>query len=97
MKRKIQGPSLARASSKALGGAIAMPYKCPEILQLVYETNLIKVFSNLTEILKIYMTLPITSYEAKRNISDLLVIKTKISINHARGKTELSFCPPYRK
>jgi len=40
----MQGPFLARASSKALGGAIAIPYKCPEILQLVYETNLIKVF-----------------------------------------------------
>jgi len=77
MKRKIQGPSLARASSKALGGAIAMPYKCPEILQLVYETNFIKVFSNLTEIPKIYATLPITSCEAERNISDLLVIKNK--------------------
>jgi hypothetical protein len=97
MKRKLQGPTLARAASKALGGAITMPYKCPEILLRMYETNLIKVFPRLIEIPKMYMTLPITSCEAERNFSDLSVIKKKISIKHARGKTELSFCPLYRK
>ena len=77
MKRKLQGPSLAPTPSKALGGAIAMPYKCPEILLLVYETNLIKSCQHLMEILKIYVTLPITSCEAEGNFSDLSVIKNK--------------------
>jgi len=77
VKRKLLGPFLARASSKVLGGAIAMPYKCPEILQLMYETHLIKVFPNSTEILKIYMSLPMTSCEAERNFSDLSLIKNK--------------------
>jgi hypothetical protein len=77
MKRKLQGLLLARAPSKALGMSIAVPYKCPEILLLVYETNLLKVFPHLIEILKMYMTLPITSCEAERNFSDLSVIKNK--------------------
>jgi hypothetical protein len=77
MKRKVQSPSLERAPSKALGGATAMPYKCPEILLFVYETNLIKVFPHLIKILKIYIALPVTSCEAERNFSDLSVIKNK--------------------
>jgi hypothetical protein len=77
MKWKLQGPYLARAPSEALGRAIAMPYKCPEILLFMYETNLIKVFPHLMEILKIYITLPITSCEAERNFCVLSVIKSK--------------------
>jgi hypothetical protein len=76
MKRKLQSPSLARAPSKALGEAISTPYKCPEILLFMYETNLIKVFPHLIEILKkSYIALPVTSCEAERNFSDLSVIK----------------------
>ena len=77
MKSKLQGPTLARAPSKALGGALGMPYKCPEILLLMYETNLIKVFPHWIEIQKMCMTLPITSCEAEINFSDLSVIKNK--------------------
>jgi hypothetical protein len=44
MKLKIQGVSLAWAPSKVLEGALAMPQKCPENLQPLFETNLIEVF-----------------------------------------------------
>jgi hypothetical protein len=44
MKLKIQGPSLTRAPSKVLEGALATPQKCPENLQPLFETNLIEVF-----------------------------------------------------
>jgi len=45
-----------------------------------------------------YATLPITSCEAERNFSKLSIIVGKqISINHVRGKTELSFYPLYKK
>jgi hypothetical protein len=86
MKWKLQGPSLARTPSNALAGAIEMPYKFPEMLELIYETDLIKVFPYWPKILKIYMTLPITSCKAARNFYDLSVIKKRISINHAAGK-----------
>jgi len=43
-KLKIQDLSLARAPSKVLEGALAMPQKCPENLQPLFETNLIEVF-----------------------------------------------------
>lgn len=51
--------------------------KCPEILQIIYEKNLIDIFPNLTTILKIFITLPITSCEAERNFSKLSIIKNK--------------------
>ena len=54
-----------------------MPYKCPEILQLMYEKNLIEFFPSLTTILKIYITLPITICETERNFSKLSIIKNK--------------------
>jgi len=66
MKLKLQGPLLARAPSKVLEGALAIAYKCPEILQLIYERNLIEFFSSLTTILNIYMTLPITICESEK-------------------------------
>jgi len=43
--------------------------QCPEILQLIYERNLIEFFSSLTTILKIYMTLPITICETETSIN----------------------------
>jgi hypothetical protein len=36
MTLKLQGPSLARIPFKALGGALAVPWKCPETSQLIY-------------------------------------------------------------
>jgi hypothetical protein len=44
------------------------------------------------------MALPISSCETERNFFKLYIIikkKKQISINHARGKTELSFCSFY--
>jgi hypothetical protein len=55
VKFKLRGPSLARA--KAMGGALAMPQKCPEILQSIYERHLVEVLPDLTTILKIDMKL----------------------------------------
>jgi hypothetical protein len=44
------------------------------------------------------MLLQITSFEAKRNFSEIeIVLKKQISMNHARGKTELSFWSLWRK
>jgi hypothetical protein len=71
MKLKLQGPSLA------LGGGLSIPYKCTEILQLIYERNLIELFPNFRSVLKIYMTLPSTSLEAERNFSKLSILKDK--------------------
>jgi len=59
-------PSLGRAPSKEPRGALTMSYKCHKFLQLVYETNLMKVFQNLTIIIKFYMALPIMSCEAEK-------------------------------
>ena len=42
VKLKLRGPSLARA--KAREGALAMPQKCPEILQSIYERHLVEFF-----------------------------------------------------
>ena len=53
---------------------------------------MIEVFSNLTTVLKIYMTLPVTSCESERNFYKLPII-----INHVRGMTELSFESVCRK
>jgi hypothetical protein len=52
--------------------------KCTEILQLEDESNLIVVFPDLTAILQIYVTLPITSCEAERNFSKPSLIKKQI-------------------
>jgi hypothetical protein len=49
--------------------------KCAEILQLRDESNLIVVFPDLTAVLQVYMTLPITSCEAERNFSKPTLIK----------------------
>ena len=51
--------------------------KCTEILQLKDESNLIVSSPNLTAILQVYMTLPITSCEAERNFSKPPLIKNK--------------------
>jgi hypothetical protein len=77
MKRKLQGPSLPWAPCKALRRAFRNALKIQEILQLMYERNLIEACSNLTTNLKINMTLPITSCEAERNFSKLSKIKNK--------------------
>jgi len=37
------------------------------------------------------------SCEAKKSFSELSVIKKQISINRARGNTDLQFCSLYRK
>jgi len=52
VKLKLRGPSIARA--KAMGGALAKPQKCPEILQSIYERHLVGVLPDLTTILKMY-------------------------------------------
>lgn len=49
----------------------------PKLLELIYDRDLIEVFPNLTTILKIYLTIPITSCEAERNFSKLSIIKNK--------------------
>ena len=71
-KLKAQGCSLARAASKAPGGA----QQCPEILQLTYETNLVEVSPNWTT-LKLYMTSPITSCEAVRSFSKQSIVQKR--------------------
>jgi len=55
MKLKLQDPSLARAPSKALGGARATLLKYPEIKLVHKRKTLIEGFTNLTTILKIYI------------------------------------------
>ena len=69
VKLKLRGPSLARA--KAMGRALAMLQKCPEILQSIYERNFIEVLPDLTTILKTDTKLLIMSYEPERNFSKL--------------------------
>jgi hypothetical protein len=81
-------PSLERIPSKDPKGALTMSYKCPNVLEPMYEGNLMKVYQNLTIILKIYMALPIMSCEAERNFSNRSIIKI-YSIKHDRGKTGL--------
>jgi hypothetical protein len=54
-----------------------MPWICPEILQLLYERNVIQVFPYLTTILKLYITLLIESCEDDRNFSKPSTIKKK--------------------
>jgi len=51
--------------------------KCTEILQFKDERNLVVVFPNLTAILQVHMTLPVTSCEAERNFSKPSLIKNK--------------------
>ena len=65
VKLKRRGTSLARA--KAMEGALAMPQKCPEILQSIYERHLVELLLDLTKILKMYMKLLITISEPERN------------------------------
>ena len=78
---KLQGPALAGALSKVLGGALAMPWN----LTAQYERNLTEVFQKLTTILTTYMTLPKTR-EADRNFSNIYIyIYKKTVINQARG------------
>jgi hypothetical protein len=55
------------------------------------ELYMIEVFPDLTTVLKIYMTLPVTSCEAERNFSELSITKKK---NYSRGKTELETVLP---
>jgi hypothetical protein len=43
-----------------------MPYKCPEISQLIYERNLLEVFPDFAVFLKIYVPLPVTSCEGEK-------------------------------
>jgi hypothetical protein len=43
-KLKLQDPSISRAPSRTPEGALTMPKKCPEILLVVCERNLIGVF-----------------------------------------------------
>jgi hypothetical protein len=50
---KLPGPTITRVPSKAVGGTMIMSSKCPEILQIVYDRNLIQVFPNLTTVLNI--------------------------------------------
>ena len=71
MKLKLPGPSLARA--KAMGGALAMPQKCPEILQSIYESHLVEGLPDLTTTVKIDMKSLIMSYEPERNWSKLTI------------------------
>jgi len=56
-----------------MGGALAKPQKCPEILQFIYERHLVEVLSDLTAILKVYMKLLIMSYEPERHWSKLTI------------------------
>jgi hypothetical protein len=75
MKLKLQGPSLAWTPFKALRGVLSVPWKCIETSQVIYIRNVVGDFRNLTTIMKIYMTLPITSCEAARLDQTLLVGK----------------------
>lgn len=70
-------PSIAWAPSKDPRGALAMPYKCPKVLQLMYERNLM-VFQSWTTILKICMALPIMSCEAEKKFSNRSIIKKNV-------------------
>jgi hypothetical protein len=45
-KLKLQGPSLARDSSQALGRPLAMSPKCPETLQLMNLDRGFPTFNN---------------------------------------------------
>jgi hypothetical protein len=44
MKLKLQDPSIAWAPSKAMEGDLVMSLKCAEILQLIYERNLMEFY-----------------------------------------------------
>lgn len=45
--------------------------KCPEILKLTQERNVIEILTNMTSIFKIYRVIPNSSSEAKRNFPKL--------------------------
>ncbi|XP_036359388.1 uncharacterized protein LOC118763733 [Octopus sinensis] len=48
--------------------------QCTEVLQLMYEHQLIEVSPNITTAHKMYLTMPITSCEAERSSSKLFFI-----------------------
>lgn len=48
-----------------------------EMLNLIFENNLIDTFLNRDTIVKIYLTIPITSCEAERSFSKMAYIKNK--------------------
>lgn len=50
---------------------------CSDIFMLMYENKLIDVFPNCYTILKIFLTLPITSCEAERSFSKMSYIENK--------------------
>ncbi|XP_042909731.2 zinc finger MYM-type protein 1-like [Parasteatoda tepidariorum] len=50
---------------------------CSEIFMLIYEKKLVDVFPNCYTILKIFLTLPITSCEVERSFSRLSYIENK--------------------
>ncbi|XP_071043017.1 uncharacterized protein [Parasteatoda tepidariorum] len=50
---------------------------CSEIFMLIYEKKLVDVFPNCYTTLKIFLTLPITSYEAERSFSRMSYIENK--------------------
>lgn len=50
---------------------------CSEIFKLIYEKKLVDVFPNCYTILKIFLTLPITSCEAERSFSRMSYIENK--------------------
>jgi hypothetical protein len=59
------------APSRAPERALTMPWKCPGILLVLYERNLIGVFPYLISIQNIYIALPLPSCEAERNFAKL--------------------------
>ena len=52
-----------------------------EMLKLIFKESLIDIFPNLYTILKIYLTIPITSCEAERSFSKMAYIKNKYRSN----------------
>jgi len=68
------GPFTCTRPLKNPGIVLTVPKKFPGILQLIYEINLIEVFPDLTNILKSFMKLPITSCEAEITFYKILII-----------------------
>lgn len=56
--------------------------QCTESLQITREQRQVEMFANFPTSLKLYMKMPIMSYESKGNLSNLYFMKNKNSGYH---------------
>jgi hypothetical protein len=95
MNLNLQSPSIARVLFKVPEGVLVLPWKFPENLLALMRKKLGRYFPIFDKNPKNLHNITWTSCEAQRNFSQPSFIK-RISINPARGKTELSFYSLYK-